>query len=134
MSHENRTALVTGANRGIGLAISKALAVDHGMKVLAAVRNATVVAETASAIGNRAEGVIMDLADPLRVERDVRDLDKRIGPIDVLVNNAGVLFSGAGTQVPVEDVQESLGVNALAPFALIRALAPECNREDGDGS
>ncbi len=119
-----RTALVTGANRGIGFAIAKGLAARGGIKVLAAARRADDARAAAEQIGHGAVGVALDLSDPLQAETRAHAIATEHGPIDILINNAAILTPGSGLQTTTADLVESMAVNAMAPFALIRALAP----------
>ena len=117
-----RTALVTGANRGIGLAIAHGLAARGGIRVLVAARRLADARVAAEAIGG--EPVELDLADPVVAETAATQIEATHGAVDILVNNAAVLVSGDGQQVTTEDLVRSLAVNTVAPFALIRALGP----------
>ncbi|MEM6455890.1 MAG: SDR family NAD(P)-dependent oxidoreductase [Acidobacteriota bacterium] len=124
-----RTALITGANRGIGRAIADGLAAHGGFRVLAAARQESDAQATARAIADAATGadvvgVQLDLADPAAAADRARAIEIDHGPIDVLINNAGVLVRADGLGVSLADVTDSLAVNAVAPLALIQALAP----------
>ncbi len=119
-----RTALVTGANRGIGLAIASRLAGRNDLEVLAAARSREDAEAAAEAIGSGTAGVELDLADPEAAEAAARGIEERFGPVDILVNNAGVLVHGDGCQAGTPDLSRSLAVNAVGPFALIRVFAP----------
>ncbi len=116
-----RTALVTGANRGIGLAIAEGLAAQR-IRVLAAARSEESAQEAAAGIGAGAIGVELPLDDPLEVERQARRITDAHGPVDILVNNAGILADGRGLEATTADLIESLMINAASPFALIRML------------
>lgn len=122
MSKTSRTALVTGANRGIGLAIAKGLAERDGIRVLAAARRDEDARDAAGQVGQGAVGVSLDLKDPEAAERRAREIEAEHGPVDILVNNAAVLTHGDALTVSTADVTTSLLVNTVAPFALSRAL------------
>ncbi|MDH4095550.1 MAG: SDR family oxidoreductase [Betaproteobacteria bacterium] len=105
-------ALVTGAGRGIGLATARAF-LAAGWKVLALDKQ--FGAEVA---GERVDYDLTDLAG-------IPALIARLGAIDTLVNNAGVLYCEPYDAIPEAHVAEILAVNLRAPVALIEALAPQ---------
>jgi NAD(P)-dependent dehydrogenase (short-subunit alcohol dehydrogenase family) len=118
-----RTALITGANRGIGLAIAQALSALGGYKVLAGSR---VLADGQAAVQGlaRTQAVALDLGDAASQAGQVAAIVEAQGPVDILVNNAAVLDEGKVLSVPDDAWARSLRVNFQAPFELIRALAP----------
>jgi NAD(P)-dependent dehydrogenase (short-subunit alcohol dehydrogenase family) len=120
-----RTALVTGANRGIGLATCQGLR-EGGLRVIVAARQAEDAAAAASELGGEpgAEALALDLADPRSVERALASLGKSGMAVDVLVNNAGVYLEGALLAGAEAALRESLEVHLLGPLALARALLP----------
>jgi len=92
MSLAGQVGLVTGGGRGIGRAIAEALVAD-GMAVAVAARSREQIAETAEAIarvGGRALPVVVDVSDTASVTATVAEVERTLGPIDLLVNNAGV--------------------------------------------
>ena len=118
------TALVTGANRGIGLAIAHGL-VDCGLGVVVGARSAEDGAEAAKQIGARA--VPLDVSDHESIASAVAE----IGEIDVLVNNAGVLGSGGVLDDPAE-FERSMRVMVDGPFYLMHLTLPHM-RQRGYG-
>jgi 2-hydroxycyclohexanecarboxyl-CoA dehydrogenase len=86
---EGRNALVTGAARGIGAGIARALAAAGARVALADVA-ADSVRETAEGLGKRGLAIVMDVSDARSVRAGVAEAEARLGPLDVLVNNAGV--------------------------------------------
>jgi NAD(P)-dependent dehydrogenase (short-subunit alcohol dehydrogenase family) len=121
---QERTALVTGANRGIGLAIAQGLAGGGGVRVLVAARRPEEAEGAASDVGPSAVAVGLDLSNPREVLSRARVIEKEHGPIDILVNNAAVLREGSALEVDPGDVSESLDVNVVSPLALIQAVGP----------
>jgi NAD(P)-dependent dehydrogenase (short-subunit alcohol dehydrogenase family) len=119
-------ALVTGGARGIGRAIVLALA-GAGAAVAATARSGPALAavlEQARAAGAPATWALpLDLARP-DVAGIVDDVARRAGPVDLLVNNAGVAESAPVARTSLEHWQQHLAVNATGPFLLIRALLP----------
>ncbi len=84
-----RVAVVTGAARGIGAGIARALAAD-GFAVAVCDLDEGAAREAAASLGGRAAAVGMDIADPASVRAGVAQVSDALGPIDVLVNNAGI--------------------------------------------
>ncbi len=126
-------ALITGANRGIGLALVKAYA-DRRDKVFAAVRGSsdrTDLDEFASAARGWVEVIEMDVSDAVDVARAKRKLEAE--PIDVLINNAGI--SGPDHQsaldMDFEGLAETLAVNSIAPLRIANAFLPNVKAAKG---
>ncbi|AUX41024.1 3-ketoacyl-ACP reductase [Sorangium cellulosum] len=117
MSLEGRFALVTGGGRGIGRAIAERLARD-GARVAVAGRTRAEIEETAAAVGGVA--VELDVGDRAAVAAAA----ERIGPVDVLVNNAGTAESAPFDRTTDAMWDRMLAVNATGAFALCRALIP----------
>jgi len=109
-----RTALVTGAGRGIGLATAKAF-LGAGWRVLALDKDFRAFDASESV-----ERIQYDLTDIAGIEA----LCKSLGQIDTLVNNAGVLYCDPYEAIPEARKREILTVNLEAPVALITAVAP----------
>ena len=124
-----RTALVTGANRGIGLAIARGLA-ERGLAVVLGVR-AAEAGEAVRATFPRPDMVAvlaLDVATTPAVARALGELARRDLHIDVLVNNAGVLPSGDIFSTPDEIMREAMEVHFFGPLALARGLVPAMQR------
>ena len=116
-----RTALVTGANRGIGLAIARGLA-ERDIHVLAAARSVGKAQAAVGQIDGSATGVALDLSEPGVVGEAASQLAEAYGPIDILVNNAGVLVTDDLEDLALADFVHSLQVHLIAAFELIQAL------------
>jgi NAD(P)-dependent dehydrogenase (short-subunit alcohol dehydrogenase family) len=122
-----RTALVTGANRGIGLAIAAGLNRLGEFKVLVGSRRAKDGEDAAKALAGNAVAVPMDLSTPETLRVQIENIVDVHGGIDLLVNNAGVLEPGNILEIECEKLKYSLQVNFLAPLQLIRQLVPGMN-------
>jgi NAD(P)-dependent dehydrogenase (short-subunit alcohol dehydrogenase family) len=122
-----QVAIVTGGGRGIGRAIAQALAAV-GAAVAVTARTEDQLRETVALIeqaGGHALAVAGDVTDPATVERTMRAVEERLGPVDVLVNNAAVLGPDGG--VADGDAQEwwqAFAVNLYAPFLWSQAVLP----------
>jgi 3-oxoacyl-[acyl-carrier protein] reductase len=114
--------VVTGASRGIGLAIAERLALD-GFNVVAVARHDTNALSAATAkLAESGPGALtfcpQDLSDVARIPTFVRDLRARFGPIYGLVNNAGLGVAGLLATMPDADVEALIRVNTLSPILL----------------
>lgn len=118
-SQAGRTVIVTGANSGLGRATTKALA-DAGAHVVMAVRDVVRGGAAATAISGHTEVRELDLADLSSVQRFVEQWN---GPVDVLVNNAGVMAVPAGRTT--DGFETQFGTNHLGHFALTNLLLPQ---------
>lgn len=123
-------ALVTGANRGLGLALVRAL-LARGDRVVAACRQpgkATELNRLAGEHPGRLRVLPLEVTQPKSHAELTRELPLVLGDearLDLLVNNAGVLHSGERFgSVSVANLDDSLRTNAMAPFLLTQALAP----------
>jgi NAD(P)-dependent dehydrogenase (short-subunit alcohol dehydrogenase family) len=117
---EGQVALVTGGGRGIGRGIARELA-DAGMRVAVAARSAGQVEETAREIDGLA--VTADVSKPEEVEAMVATVERELGPIDLLVNNAGVMGSWAlPWEEDPQDWWRVFEVNVLGAYLCSRAV------------
>ena len=124
----NKTALVTGASRGIGRATALALAAAGARIIVHYGRNADeakAVVDQIRAAGGRADAVPADLAAPdgaHRLARQVRDL---VGDrLDILVSNAGISKAASIEEMSVADFDNLVAVNLRAPYFLLQQLLP----------
>jgi len=122
----SRVALVTGGGRGIGRAIVLALA-RAGHDVAVAARSGDEIERTAGEardLGVRSLPVALDVADPSSITTAVSTVTATLGPIDVLVNDAGVAESAPLARIDLDAWERHLRVNATGPFLLARATVP----------
>jgi len=118
------TAVVTGASRGIGLAIARRLH-ETGARVAMIARTAPVLRAEAESLGARALPVACDLANAAEVaDAVVAIADAFGGAPDVLVNNAGAFALTPVDAIAPEDFRAALDINLVAPFRLIHAFLP----------
>lgn len=113
--------LVTGASRGIGLRLAERF-VERGASVALVARNEALLQEVAARIGGSVHPT--DLSDPAQVRGLVARVEADGGPVDVLVNNAGLDNIGPLEAATEEQVSELMRVNLLAPMELCRQVVP----------
>jgi NAD(P)-dependent dehydrogenase (short-subunit alcohol dehydrogenase family) len=127
-----KVAIVTGASRGIGRAISIALAQEEATVVLAA-RSIRKLQETATKIkqvGGKAEIVVTDLTEEKSITNLVKVTNKKFGRLDILINNAGITHSAKLQETKTKDWDRCFQVNARAPFLLCREALPLLQKAD----
>lgn len=116
-SLNGRVALVTGASRGLGFAMAKALK-DNGATVIVNARNPQDVAGAAAKIG--AEALAFDVTDAKVARAALEDIAARHGRLDILVNNAGIQHRRPITEWQDEDFDRVIAVNLSSCFRLSR--------------
>jgi NAD(P)-dependent dehydrogenase (short-subunit alcohol dehydrogenase family) len=120
MEIRNATALVTGANRGIGRALVAALLRTGAKTVYAASREARNLEATLAVDPKRVQPLLLDVTDRAQVAA----LPARLRDVTLLVNNAAVLHFGGILDVPVETVAAELDTNFYGKLLMARAFAP----------
>jgi NAD(P)-dependent dehydrogenase (short-subunit alcohol dehydrogenase family) len=105
---DGKVAVVTGGNRGLGRAFAQALA-QAGARVAIAARDTALTEEVAGALG--VLGIEADVTDPASVAGMVERVTAELGPVDVLVNNAGVCFHRPALEVPADEWRTVFDVN-----------------------
>jgi NAD(P)-dependent dehydrogenase (short-subunit alcohol dehydrogenase family) len=127
-----RTALVTGANRGIGFEIARQLA-SRGVRVLAGVRSAAKAAEAEadfSKAGASVTPIVLDVAEAAQVHEALLGVERDHGAIDILVNNAAILIDGPGGfsaslfDLTDDTFRRTWETNVVGPATTMRMLIP----------
>jgi len=126
MNLKDKVVLITGAGSGLGKALAVA-AGQVGAKVICAGRRKDKIQQTAdevSKVGGMGTVVEIDVTDLKSVEKGVKMAEK-VGPVDVLINNAGIITGMKAVQdLPVEEWDKIMATNVRGPYLLIRAILP----------
>ncbi len=128
---DNRLALVTGGSRGIGAAIAR-LFVDEGAKVMIADVLTAEGEALAAEIGDAARFVHLDVTDEAQWREAIAAAEREFGqPVDVLINNAGIVDFGTIDEQDVKGFQHVLDVNLLGPWLGMHTTVPSLRRAGG---
>lgn len=124
---KNRVALVTGASSGLGLAIANELS-QEGASVVMVARRKEELEKHAAAIGGRTYGRVLaiaaDVTEPGAAARIVAEAERAIGPVDILVANAGGPPSTLFESTTEEQYQAAINTNLMASIRLAHAVVP----------
>lgn len=121
---EGKRALVTGSTRGLGMAMAKGLA-EAGAKLIV---NGTTPSRMETALevynneGYQAHGFLFDVTDEEKAEQTVNHIEEKIGPIDILINNAGIIRRKPLQDMKVEDFQRVIDVDLTGPFIMAQKV------------
>ena len=140
---DGRVALVTGASRGIGVGIARRFAAEAAAVAITArtvdadpdARFAGSLTETVAEIeanGGRAIAIAANLADETERARVVPEVERQLGPVDVLVNNAAAAMYQTNAEIPLKRRRLTFEINLHAPIDLIQAVLPGM-RERNEG-
>jgi NAD(P)-dependent dehydrogenase (short-subunit alcohol dehydrogenase family) len=117
--------LITGATGGLGTALASRLH-DRGLRVVLAARDLGAARSAAQRIGPRCDAVELDVT----ADESVASARKTVGPVDVLINNAGIMIDGGQTPltIPLDLVSQHIAVNALGAWRVSQAFVPDMVR------
>ncbi len=119
---EGKVALVTGGSRGIGLGIAQALA-DAGAKIAVIGRNGERASEAAAALpGEGHMGFACDVADSEQVKETLSAVEAEVGPVGILVNNAGITRDNILLRMKDEEFDDVIAANLKGAFNFTRAV------------
>jgi len=135
MKDLKKIAVVTGANRGLGLETSKRLIELNYIVIMCARDFAKIqtITQTIDSTGNTAVPFQLDVTDDVAIEKLAQHIEQTYGHLDVLVNNAGILLETQDAwdsptssifYVPIDWAQKTFDVNTLGALRMIQALAP----------
>ncbi|MPY55869.1 SDR family NAD(P)-dependent oxidoreductase [Streptomyces spongiae] len=117
-----RSALVTGASSGVGLAVARLLH-SHGTRVALVARRAEKLDELAQEMGDRAIALPGDVANPNSVSSVMEKAFTELGDIDLIVNSAGIIKPSALTEITDEQWRTTIDVNLSGSFYIAREAA-----------
>jgi 3-oxoacyl-[acyl-carrier protein] reductase len=123
---KNRVAVVTGAGRGIGRAISEKLA-ESGAHVAAGdiqLSDAEETAQRLNSYGQTSFACRVDVTDVDSLESMIARTKEKLGQVDILVNNAGIMYRTRILDIPREEWDQTIRVNLTAPFLCLQAVLP----------
>lgn len=118
-----KTLFITGVSSGFGQALAReALAAGH--RVIGTVRSESAVAMFEALAPERAHAVVLDVTDFEAIDSVVAAVEKRFGPVDVLVNNAGYGHEGVFEESPLAEMRRQFDVNVFGAVAVTKAFVP----------
>jgi NAD(P)-dependent dehydrogenase (short-subunit alcohol dehydrogenase family) len=123
MSFTGKQAIITGAGSGIGAALSRAL-VREGAEVVCTDINADAAAQTATALGDRARSARLDVTDPAAVQAAVDEVVNRTGRLDLMFNNAGIVWGGDTELLTLDQWNAIIDVNIRGVVHGVAAAYP----------
>jgi NAD(P)-dependent dehydrogenase (short-subunit alcohol dehydrogenase family) len=124
----NKLALITGGNRGIGLAIARALAAE-GCDLVITGRNRSTLNKAAKELGRSVVPIACDVRDPKAVQALFVTLKARFGHLDILINNAGMAHANLTVaKLPLASWREVIDTNLTGMFLVTRAALPLMKR------
>lgn len=127
MELKGRVVLLTGGSRGIGPIIAETLA-NKGTIIALAARSEKGLEEVARQLKKsnaKVQIFPVDLREPLQREGLISSVLRKMGTIDILINNAGLETEGAFSELPWQCIHENIEVNLIAPMALTHLILPE---------
>ena len=123
-----RTALVTGASRGLGLSSARALS-NAGVKVCLVSRSTDRLSIAAQELPNDCHTIASDLSDPSSIQTMLKEVKETFGCVDILVANAGGPPPGNFETTETEDFSEALQLNLLSTVEMCKGLIPEMTHQ-----
>lgn len=131
MRLKDRVALITGGARGIGYATAEVF-VREGAKVVVVDVDAAAVAKAASDLGHGTLGLVMDVTDRSSVETVVKEVNEKLGTIEILVNNAGIIKDAQLSKMEEADFDAVVSVNLKGVFNTTQCISKQMV-ENGKG-
>ena len=127
MNLKDKVILITGAGSGLGKALAIAAGQAGGKVICAGRRKERIqqVAEEVTKTGGLGAAIDMDVTDAKSVEKGMKQAEKEIGPIEILINNAGIITGMKAVQdLPVEEWDRIMATNVRGPYLLMKSILP----------
>ncbi|ELR68630.1 3-oxoacyl-[acyl-carrier protein] reductase [Fulvivirga imtechensis AK7] len=122
----DKVVLITGGSRGLGLVMARQL-VDLGAKVVVCARDEEELVRSAEELSVRTQhylAVPCDITDPKQVQQLIEETESIMGPVDVLINNAGIIQVGPMETLSDQDYEQAMKVHFWGPYYLMKAVIP----------
>lgn len=129
-SFRDRTVVITGGSRGLGLVLARQLA-DEGARVAICARHSDEVMRAVHELRARHAQVIgdsCDVTEPKELELFFADVRREFGPVDVLINNAGMIQVGPLDSMTSDDFDQAMAIHFAAPLAAMQHVIPDMRR------
>lgn len=126
ISLRNRSVIITGGSRGLGLVLAREL-IDQGARVAICARDPEELERAAADLeerGGEVVALVCDVTDQRQVEAMVRTVRERFGGVDVLINNAGVIQVGPSEQMELDDYEDAMRTHFWGPLYATKAVLP----------
>ncbi|MDN3670492.1 gluconate 5-dehydrogenase [Echinicola jeungdonensis] len=129
-----KVALVTGATHGLGMAMATALAKSGATLIFNDINQEKIDNATKEYAGNgiEAHGYLFDVTDAKAVDEHVTTIEKKFGPINILVNNAGIIMRVPALEMDPEDFRKVVEVDLISPFIMSQRVGKSM-KENGGG-
>jgi NAD(P)-dependent dehydrogenase (short-subunit alcohol dehydrogenase family) len=124
---QSKTFFITGVSSGFGRALSEA-ALAAGHRVVGTLRKEQERAAFHALEPGRSHGVLLDVTDTARIAPTVAKIEAEIGPIDILINNAGYGHEGVFEESTLDELRRQLDVNFFGAAAVIQAVLPHMRK------
>ena len=131
-SLKRKVVLITGGSRGLGLLLARNLA-DEGARVVICGRSRLKLREAVDSISgdgtDKVKAIKCDITSRRQVQKMVRKIEEDLGPVDILINNAGTIQVGPQEVMDEDDYQKTMDIHFWGPFRLIQEVLPEMKRK-----
>src|SRR5215475_2296218 len=119
----SRTFFITGVSSGFGRALAEA-ALAAGHRVVGTLRDENQRAQFDELAPGRSFGRLLDVTDTPAIAPLIEEVENNVGPIDVLVNNAGRGYEGTIEESPIDELRKQFDVHVIAVVAMVQAALP----------